>query len=60
MVSLRRHHSKPGIVHKIYINGHEGALADTNGNETDLKAGGFALVHPDEKHQYRKKGDQIV
>ena len=27
------------------------------GEETPLKAGDFALVNPDEKHQYRNKGD---
>ena len=27
------------------------------GEETPLKTGDFALVNPDEKHQYRNKGD---
>ena len=28
------------------------------GEEQPLKAGDFALVNPDEKHQYRNKGDK--
>ena len=35
-----------------------GALVNEAGEETALKAGDFALVNPDEKHQYRNKGDQ--
>jgi quercetin dioxygenase-like cupin family protein len=35
-----------------------GALVNEAGEETPLKAGDFALVIPDEKHQYRNKGDQ--
>ena len=35
-----------------------GALANENGEETPLKTGDFALVNPDEKHQYRNKGEQ--
>jgi quercetin dioxygenase-like cupin family protein len=34
-----------------------GALVNEKGEETPLKAGDFALVNPDEKHQYRNKGD---
>ncbi len=34
-----------------------GALVNEKGEETLLKAGDFALVYPDEKHQYRNKGD---
>ena len=36
----------------------QGALVNEAGEETPLKAGDFALVNPDEKHQYRNKGDQ--
>ena len=35
-----------------------GALVNIKGEETLLKAGDFSLVNPDEKHQYRNKGDQ--
>ena len=40
-----------------YIIAGEGPLVNEEGEETPLKAGGFALVNPDEKHQYRNKGD---
>ena len=36
----------------------QGALVNENGEEISLKAGDFTLVNPDEKHQYRNKGDQ--
>ena len=35
-----------------------GALVNEKGEETPIKAGDFALVMPDEKHQYRNKGDK--
>ena len=35
----------------------KGALVNEKGKETPLKAGDFALMDPDEKHQYRNKGD---
>jgi quercetin dioxygenase-like cupin family protein len=38
-----------------YIIEGEGALVDVDGNENPLKTGDFALVHPNEKHQYRNK-----
>ena len=44
--------------HMNYIIEGEGALVNEKGVETPLKAGDFALVNPDEKHQYRNKGDQ--
>jgi quercetin dioxygenase-like cupin family protein len=34
-----------------------GALVNEKGEETLLKPGDFALVNPDEKHQYRNKGN---
>ena len=43
--------------HMNYIIEGEGALVNAAGQETPLKAGDFALVMPDEKHQYRNKGD---
>ncbi|MFW5877780.1 MAG: cupin domain-containing protein [bacterium] len=44
--------------HMNYIIEGEGALVNEKGEETALKAGDFALVNPDEKHQYRNKGDK--
>ena len=44
--------------HMNYIIEGEGALVNEAGEETPLKAGDFALVNPDEKHQYRNKGDK--
>lgn len=42
--------------HMNFVIEGEGALVNENGEETPLKAGDFALVNPDEKHQYRNKG----
>jgi len=36
----------------------EGDLMNEKGEELLLKAGDFTLVNPDEKHQYRNKGDK--
>jgi quercetin dioxygenase-like cupin family protein len=44
--------------HMNYIIEGQGALVNENGEETSLKAGDFALVNPDEKHQYRNRGDK--
>ena len=33
------------------------AFVNDKRGEQPLKAGDFALVNPDEKHQYRNKGD---
>ena len=46
------------IVHMSNVIEGESALVNDKGEETLLKAGDFALVNPDEKHQYRNKGDQ--
>jgi len=46
------------IVHLNYVIEGEGALVNEAGEETALKPGDFALVNPDEKHQYRNKGDK--
>jgi quercetin dioxygenase-like cupin family protein len=52
------YHNHP-YEHMNYIIEGEGALVDIDGNEKPLKGGDFALVHPDEKHQYRNKsGDK--
>ena len=42
----------------IYVIEGMGCLVNEAGEETPVKAGDFALVMPDEKHQYRNKGDQ--
>ena len=42
----------------IYVIEGSGALVNEKGEEKPLMAGDFALVRPDEKHQYRNKGDQ--
>ena len=44
--------------HMNYIIQGKGALVNEEGEEQPIKAGDFALVLPDEKHQYRNKGDQ--
>ena len=46
------------IGHKIYIIEEHGALVNEKGEERPIKAGDFALDMPDEKHQYRDKGDK--
>ena len=46
------------MFHMIYIIEGEGALVNEKGEEQLLKTGDFALVNPDEKHQYRNKGDK--
>ena len=44
--------------HMNYVIAGNGALVNAEGKETPVKAGDFALVDPDEKHQYRNKGDK--
>lgn len=44
--------------HMNYVIEGIGALVNEAGEEQFLKAGDFALVMPEEKHQYRNKGDQ--
>lgn len=46
------------IVHMIYVIEGSGALINEAGEEQPLKAGDFTLVNPDEKHQYRNKGNK--
>lgn len=41
-----------------YIIEGTGALVKEKGEEQPIKAGDFALVNPDEKHQYRNKVDK--
>jgi mannose-6-phosphate isomerase-like protein (cupin superfamily) len=45
-------------IHMNYVIEGSGALVNEKGEEQPLKAGDFALVNPDEKHQYRNKGDK--
>jgi quercetin dioxygenase-like cupin family protein len=52
------YHQHP-FEHMNYIIEGEGSLVNEKGEETPLKAGDFALVNPDEKHQYRNNGDQL-
>ena len=49
---------KDVIVHMNYVIEGHGALVNEKGEEIPIKAGDFALVSPDEKHQYRNKGDK--
>jgi quercetin dioxygenase-like cupin family protein len=44
--------------HMNYVIKGVGALVNEKGEETPLRAGDFALVNPDEKHQYRNKGEK--
>ena len=44
--------------HMNYIIEGKGALVNERGEENPLKAGDFALVMPNEKHQYRNKSDK--
>ena len=46
------------MFHINYVIQGEGALVNEAGEEQPIKAGDFALVMPDEMHQYRNKGDQ--
>ena len=44
-------------MHMNYTTEGEGALVNEAGEMQELKAGDFVLVGPDEKHQYRNKGN---
>ena len=44
------------MFHMIYVIEGTGALVNEKGEEQLLKAVDFALVMPDEIHQYRNKG----
>lgn len=50
---------KHDFEHMNYIISGEGALVDEQGNEISLKTGDFALVLPDEMHQYRNTSNSI-
>ena len=51
------YHSHP-YEHMNYIIDGEGALVNEMKEEFPVKTGDFALVDPDEKHQYRNKGNR--
>lgn len=44
--------------HINYVIGGEGAIVDVDGAEHPFSAGDFAIVQPDEKHQYRNTSDK--
>ena len=48
--------------HLNYVISGKGVLVDEDGEEHSIKTGDFALVLPDEKHQYRNKsaGEPLV
>ena len=50
------YHSHP-FEHMNYIIGGQGALVDVNGTERPVKKGDFALVMPDEVHQYKNTAE---
>jgi len=53
------YHSHP-YEHMNYIIEGEGVLVNEAGEEQQLKAGDFALVNPDEIHQYRNRSTDKV
>lgn len=53
------YHSHP-YEHMNYIIEGEGEIIDEAGNAKTVKAGDFALVKPDEKHQYRNSSPDKV
>jgi len=50
------YHAHP-FEHINYVIAGRGVLVDETGREQEIKTGDFALVLPDEKHQYRNKSD---
>ena len=44
--------------HVNYVIEGQGAIVKENGEEIEFKKGDFALIPPDEKHQYRNKSAQ--
>ncbi len=49
------YHSHPWE-HENYVLAGEGVLIDEEGATTPIRAGDFAIVLPDEKHQFRNTG----
>lgn len=52
------YHSHP-YEHMNFIIEGEGILVNENGDEKSLKTGDFALVYPNEKHQYRNNSSRV-
>ncbi|HEX2974459.1 MAG TPA: cupin domain-containing protein [Bacteroidales bacterium] len=52
------YHSHP-YEHMNYVIEGQGVIIDESGKEHPLKAGDFALVNPDEKHQYRNNSGEV-
>lgn len=52
------YHSHP-YEHMNFIIEGEGVLVNENGEEKPLKSGDFALVYPNEKHQYRNNSSKV-
>jgi quercetin dioxygenase-like cupin family protein len=50
------HHRHP-YEHVNYVISGEGVLVDEAGRETEIAEGDFALVMPDEMHQYRNRSE---
>jgi quercetin dioxygenase-like cupin family protein len=48
------YHTHPGE-HLYYVISGEGAIVTETGEERPFRKGDFALILPDEKHQYRNK-----
>jgi quercetin dioxygenase-like cupin family protein len=53
------YHSHP-YEHMNFIIDGQGTILDEAGNEQPVKAGDFALVYPDEKHQYKNTSPDKV
>jgi quercetin dioxygenase-like cupin family protein len=53
------YHSHP-YEHMNYIIEGQGVLVNEAGNEQSLKAGDFALVDPNEKHQYKNNSSDKI
>ena len=50
-------HTHP-FEHVNYVIEGQGAIVKENGEEIEFKKGDFAIILPDEKHQYRNKSAQ--
>ena len=44
--------------HLNYVISGQGVIVDGDGKEIEIGTGEFGLILPDEKHQYRNKGDK--
>ena len=48
------YHTHP-FEHLNYVISGQGAIVDADGKESEISTGEFALILPDEKHQYRNR-----